>query len=189
MFGQMAGLHFKTNERGETLFFFARFVPWNRKTYIVTDGDDAARLRRILRRYYFVLFGLVIPLMVLAFDNLFGITDISMWILGGLIIGAVCRLVLDLGPVHRIAGKYETSPERPGFGEAWRRQAEAYGWATLLFFASAMLLISACGVYLLYSGRTALGICGLAVGGSLFLHQVWLMALKRRLAREAPASP
>ena len=184
----MTALSFRTSDRGETLFFPPRSVPWSRKAYVVTRDEDVEKLSNSLNKFYIVFFCAALPLTVVVFGGLFGFADIFPLILTGLGVGVLSVLIFKYAVVHPIVGKYRTSPEKTGFGESQRIQADTYGWGSLTFMVSTFAVMFGLGLFQLYSGGTTLGIC-LVVGSGLFgLQTAYLMALKRRRAGGKPAA-
>ena len=127
--------------------------------------------------------------MVLVFGRLFGSADIVSWILAALGVGLLSGLIFKYAVIYPIVGKYQTSPEKVGFGESQRIQAGTYSWGSLNFMVSTFAAMFGLGLFQLYSGRTALGICVVVVSGLLGLRTAYLMVLKRRQEGGKPAAP
>ena len=142
--------------------------------------EDAERIRRTLRACLRVFFLLVVPAMVVALGQAFPGPDLVAHILTGLVAGAVCAPVFRfavLGPALR---NFERSSETAPRRRALEIQASCYSWGTLLFFAACCVLLTGLGIFALSSGRTTLGLCGVAIFALLGVYFARSMLLKRR---------
>ena len=189
VFAQMADSSFKVNDRGETLFWSPLFYFWDRRAYVLTSEDDVGRLKRKLRRFHWVVFVAVIPLMIFVLSRAFGLSDIVSIVLWSLVVGAVVGLTIRLAVLRPALRNLERSSETVSLRESWEIQAASFGWRALLFFGSLAVLMAGLGVYQLVTGRTALGICVLFIFAWIGLHHAYLMVLKHRQARDALPAP
>ncbi len=179
-FTETAIAAFRMNDRGETLFHAPLFHFRNRRAYVVRSEEDAGRIRRKLRAFLRIFTLMVVPAMVVATGRAFGDADLLPRILVGLAVGTVCGQAFRLVALRPVLRTLERSSETLRWREALEIQAACYSRGTLLFFSAFFVLTIGIGIVVLSSGRTSLGICGIAIGALLGFHFAWLMVLKRR---------
>ena len=189
VFRQMANASFRVTDRGETLFHSPLFFFWDRRAYVMRSSDDVERLKRSLARSNWVLFVFVIPVMVLAFDRVFGRSEFVVTGLSALAVGAFAGLTIRFLVIRRAVGDLDRSSNETGFLESLENQAASFDGKTLLFFASVGLAMIALGIFSLSSGGTAPGICLVVLGGWIGLHHAYLMSLRRRRVDRKSRAP
>ena len=182
---------FRTNDRGETIFFLSEFPLQPSKGYVVASDEHAAALRRASRKYrrnfLWVIFvcGTAGGAWVAA-DRMF-----FPYLLAVLGAAQVYRSAYVRLFFRKILRGCETAPERLGFREAQAIRAASFTWKQ--FHLQGLFLL------LLFGGAAALSFWQ-ATGTDLritlvllvvlaALNHAYLFVLKRHQVNEASPAP
>lgn len=193
MFGtaiaRATAISFRTNDRGETLFFFSGFFLVPQQGYLVTSEEDVAKLKRALSRYHKHSLWLICALVLVATILVDVAGNILLFLLAMFGVGLIYRLAYQRLVFGKMLRGCERAPERMGFFEAQEIRAASWSWKGFRLQAL-FLLLGAAAVLWVWDGiGTDLKIVGILLVILATLNQAHLYVLKRRQSRDASTPP
>ena len=185
LFRSKMSMNFRTNEKGETIFFFPVIAGmWSpNKGYRITSDEDVTKLRKYLGVYFGVATALLGPaVLVVAVRLVDG--QVYSWMITVLLCSAaavtVFVKVFERLFIRKVMEKYERTEERLRFGELQRMQAESRAWNALILAGLLQLLCVAAGlVMILFRYEAGIGILFVIIFAPLGMHTAYMIALKR----------
>lgn len=121
-------ISFRTNDQGETLFFFPSFFLVPRQGYLVTSEEDVAKLKRALSSYHRHLLWLICAVVFVAVMWVDVAGNFLLFLLAMIGVGLTYRLAHQRLVFRKMLRRCERAPERMGFFEAQEIRAASWSW-------------------------------------------------------------
>ena len=180
-------ISFRTNDRGETLFFFPGFFFLPQQGYLVTSEEDVAKLERALSSYHKYSLWLICALVLVAVTWVDVAGNFLLFLLAMIGVGLTYRLIHQRLVFAKMLRRCERAPERMGFFEAQEIRAASWSWRGFHLQMLFLLLGAAAIAWVWDRIGTDVKIVGVLLVALAALHHMHLFMLKRRQTR--PASP